>query len=47
MEIYFNTPDLEIGEIDWLLQSLGFNCMSLDICILKIQFLLVIIYLAI
>ena len=24
----YNTPDLELGEIDWLLQSLNFNCMS-------------------
>lgn len=24
----YNTPDIEIGEIDWLLQSLNFNCMS-------------------
>lgn len=24
----YNTPDLEVGEIDWLLQSLNFNCMS-------------------
>ena len=24
----FNTPDLEVGEIDWLLQSLNFNCLS-------------------
>lgn len=24
----YNTPDLEVGEIDWLLQSLNFNCLS-------------------
>lgn len=24
----FNTPDLEVGEVDCLLQSLNFNCMS-------------------
>lgn len=24
----YNTPDLEIGEVDWLLQSLNFNCLS-------------------
>lgn len=28
MEEDFYTTDLEVGEIDWLLQSLGFNCMS-------------------
>lgn len=28
MSIDYNTPDLEVGEIDWLLQSLNFNCMS-------------------
>ena len=28
MQIDFYTPDLEVGEVDWLLQSLGFNCMS-------------------
>lgn len=28
MSADFNTPDLEIGEVDWLLQSLNFNCMS-------------------
>ena len=28
MAIDYNTPDLEVGEIDWLLQSLNFNCMS-------------------
>ena len=26
--IDYNTPDLEVGEIDWLLQSLNFNCLS-------------------
>ncbi len=26
--IDYNTPDIEVGEIDWLLQSLNFNCMS-------------------
>ena len=26
--IDFNTPDLEFGEVDWLLQSLNFNCLS-------------------
>lgn len=26
--IDYNTPDLEIGEIDWILQSLNFNCLS-------------------
>lgn len=24
----YNTPDLEFGEVDWLLDSLEFNCMS-------------------
>lgn len=24
----YNTPNLEVGEIDWLLQSLNFNCLS-------------------
>ena len=24
----YNTPDLEVGEVDWLLQSLNFNCLS-------------------
>ena len=28
MSIDYNTPDLEVGEIDWILQSLNFNCMS-------------------
>ncbi len=28
MSVDHNTPDLEFGEIDWLLQSLNFNCMS-------------------
>lgn len=28
LSVDYNTPDLEIGEVDWLLQSLGFNCMS-------------------
>ena len=28
MAIDYNTPDLEFGEVDWLLQSLNFNCMS-------------------
>lgn len=28
LAIDYNTPDLEIGEVDWLLQSLNFNCMS-------------------
>ncbi len=28
MSTDFNTPDLEIGEVDWILQSLNFNCMS-------------------
>lgn len=28
LAIDFNTPDLEYGEIDWLLQSLNFNCLS-------------------
>lgn len=28
MALDYNTPDLEVGEIDWLLQSLNFNCMS-------------------
>ena len=26
--IDYNTPDIEVGEIDWLLLSLNFNCMS-------------------
>ena len=26
--IDYNTPDLEVGELDWLLQSLNFNCLS-------------------
>lgn len=29
MSIDYNTPDLEAGEIDWLLQSLNFNCLSM------------------
>ena len=29
MSTDFNTPDLEIGEVDWILQSLNFNCMSI------------------
>lgn len=28
LAIDYNTPDLEVGEIDWLLQSLNFNCLS-------------------
>ena len=28
LAIDYNTPDLEFGEIDWLLQSLNFNCLS-------------------
>lgn len=28
MSVDYNTPDLELGEVDWLLQSLNFNCMS-------------------
>lgn len=28
MSADFNTPDLEVGEVDWLLQSLNFNCLS-------------------
>ena len=28
LAIDYNTPDLEIGEVDWLLQSLNFNCLS-------------------
>ncbi len=28
ISIIHNTPDLEFGEVDWLLQSLNFNCMS-------------------
>ena len=28
IEIDYNTPELEVGEVDWLLQCLGFNCMS-------------------
>lgn len=28
MAIDYNTPDLDVGEVDWLLQSLNFNCMS-------------------
>ena len=28
MAIDFNTPDLEVGEVDSLLQSLNFNCLS-------------------
>ena len=28
MAIDYNTPDLEFGELDWLLQSINFNCMS-------------------
>lgn len=28
MAIDYNTPDLEYGEVDWLLQSLNFNCLS-------------------
>ena len=28
ISIDYNIPDLEIGEIDWLLQSLNFNCLS-------------------
>ncbi|MBQ2917151.1 MAG: hypothetical protein IJE59_03125 [Clostridia bacterium] len=28
LAIDYNTPDLEFGEVDWLLQSLDFNCMS-------------------
>ena len=28
LSIDYNTPDIEFGEIDWLLQSLNFNCMS-------------------
>lgn len=28
MAIDYNTPDLEVGEVDWLLQSLNFNCLS-------------------
>ena len=26
--IDYNTPDIEVGEIEWLLLSLNFNCMS-------------------
>lgn len=28
MAVDFNTPDLEVGEVDELLQSLNFNCLS-------------------
>lgn len=28
LAIDYNTTDLEIGEVDWLLQSLNFNCLS-------------------
>jgi len=28
LAIDYNTPDLEFGEVDWLLQSLDFNCLS-------------------
>ena len=28
LSIDYNTQDIEFGEIDWLLQSLNFNCMS-------------------
>lgn len=28
LAMYYNTPDIENGEIDLLLQSLNFNCMS-------------------
>lgn len=28
LAIDYNTPDLEVGEVDWLLQSLNFNCLS-------------------
>lgn len=28
LAIDYNPPNLEVGEIDWLLQSLNFNCMS-------------------
>lgn len=28
LAIVYNTPDLEFGEVDWLLNSLDFNCLS-------------------
>lgn len=28
LALVYNTPDLEFYEVDWLLQSLDFNCMS-------------------
>ena len=28
LAVDYNTPDLEVGEVDWLLQSLNFNCLS-------------------
>lgn len=28
ISVDYNTPNLEVGEIDWLLQSLNFNCLS-------------------
>lgn len=28
LALAYNTPDLEVGEVDWLLQSLNFNCLS-------------------
>lgn len=28
LSIDYNTPDLDVGEVDWLLQSLNFNCLS-------------------
>ncbi len=28
MSVNYNTPDLEFGDVEWLLQSLNFNCMS-------------------
>ncbi len=31
--IDYNTPDIEVGEIDWLLLSLNFNCMSTRLCL--------------
>lgn len=31
----FNTPNLEVGEIDWLLQILDFNCVSPGYTLMK------------
>ena len=31
--IDYNTPDIEVGEIEWLLLSLNFNCMSTRLCL--------------